>query len=81
MKVYAVKLGNEKGKEIFLGQKCTRIWYNGKEANLIGDIDNVKKFDVFSSSTQNYLAYCIRKSEQNEITVDEKTKGFFIVVK
>ena len=80
-KVYVKKIGNKEGKELFMGQPYTKILYNVKDANLIGDIDNKSEFDMFSYQTERYLAFGLRKSEQNAYTVDEKTKGAFIIVK
>ena len=80
-KCYIKKLCNKDGKEIFMGNKYTKILYNGRDAVLIGDIDDNKEFDMFSYQTQKYLAYGIRESEPNACIVDEKTKGPFIILK
>lgn len=81
-KIYIKKISNKEAKEIFKGEKYTKVLYNGKEANLYGIIDNEEEMYVYSSSNTNRcLGVAVRISEENELTTDDNMKGQVLIIK
>lgn len=81
-KIYVKKLSSLEAKEIFMGERYTKVLYNGKEANLIGIIDNEDEMYVYSSlNPGKCLGIAKRISEENELIVTEELKGQFLVIK
>lgn len=81
-KIYVKKLSSSEAKEIFMGEKYTKIKYNDKEVNLIGILDNAKEFYIYSGlNMDRCLGYGERISEENELIITENVKGQFLVIK